>query len=403
MVLIFCVFVFVIGSCVGSFLNVLIYRLPRHLSIVWPGSHCPKCSHPISWYDNIPLLSWLLLGRSCRYCHQRISVVYPLVELVTAGVFTLVFVAYMVLGLRQDMPVITSGPAVSDWVTLGLHLWLVAALLAASAVDLRLSIIPLSITSLTAAVAVVLHGFFPGPMLATITSPTAGVAVGGCLGLIVSAVLLSLGIFHPTFRPMAEDGFVRGPRRKKSRQSRRRLKAAGPASLMESSTGDIKPRLEILHEILYLTPAVVLGLVGWLIASADTSLALRWQSFIGNSHVNALTASLFGLLIGGGLVWLTRILGTLAFGREAMGLGDVHLMAAAGAVLGCLAPVLAFFIAPFYGLLAALLTAVRHRQGELPYGPWLSLGLLTVMLFQDKIWAYLEPGLQVAWQLLIGG
>jgi leader peptidase (prepilin peptidase)/N-methyltransferase len=86
-----------------------------------------------------------------------------------------------------------------------------------------------------------------------------------------------------------------------------------------------------------------------------------------------------------------------------MGLGDVHLMAAAGAVLGCLAPILAFFIAPFYGLLAALLTAVRHRQGELPYGPWLSLGLLTIMLFQDKIWAYLSPGLEVAWQLLTGG
>jgi len=402
MPLILCVFVFVIGSCVGSFLNVLIYRLPRHISIVWPGSHCPKCKHPISWYDNIPLLSWLLLGRSCRYCHQSISVVYPLVELVTAGVFTLVFVAYMVVGLRQDMPIITAGPAASDWITLGLHLWLVAALLAASAVDLRLSIIPLSITSLTGVVAVVLHGFFPGPMLATITSPTAGLAVGGCLGLIISVVLLSLGIFRPTFRPMADDGFVRGPRRKRSRQSRRPLTAAGPAPSTQSST-DIRPRLEILHEMLYLTPPVVLGLVGWLMASADTPLALRWQAFVGNSHVNALTASLFGLLVGGGVVWLTRILGTLAFGREAMGLGDVHLMAAAGAVLGCLAPVLAFFIAPFYGLLAALLTAVRRRQGELPYGPWLSLGLLTVMLFQDKIWAYLSPGLEVAWQLLTGG
>ncbi|NIA06575.1 MAG: hypothetical protein GWP14_02880 [Actinobacteria bacterium] len=401
MVLIFCVFVFAIGSCVGSFLNVLIYRLPRHLSIVWPGSYCPKCKHPLSWYDNIPLLSWLLLGRSCRHCHQSISAVYPLVELVTAGVFTLVYVAYMVVGLRQDMPIITASPAVSDWVTLGLHLWLVAALLAASAVDLRLSIIPLSITSLTGVVAVVLHGFFPQPMLATIAGPTAGLTVGGCLGLVVSAVLLFLGIFQPTFRTMAEDGFVRGPRRKRSKQSRRRLRAAGPAPSTQSPA-NIKPRLEILHEILYLTPAVVLGLVGWFIASADTPLALRWQSFVGNAHVNALTSSLFGLLVGGGLVWLTRILGTLAFGREAMGLGDVHLMAAAGAVLGWLAPVLAFFIAPFYGLSAALLTAVRHRQGELPYGPWLSLGLLTVMLFQDKIWAYLRPGLEVAWQLLTG-
>ena len=83
-----------------------------------------------------------------------------------------------------------------------------------------------------------------------------------------------------------------------------------------------------------------------------------------------------------------------------MGLGDVHLMAAGGAVLGWLGPVLAFFIAPFYGLLAVVLSAARQRSGELPYGPWLSAGLLTVMLFQDKIWAYLEPGLLGLWQLL---
>ena len=129
---------------------------------------------------------------------------------------------------------------------------------------------------------------------------------------------------------------------------------------------------------------------------------MSWKTLVGNAHFNSLIGSLFGLLVAGGMVWLTRILGTLAFGREAMGLGDVHLMAAAGAVLGWLGPVLAFFIAPFFGLLAAILIAVRRRQGELPYGPWLSLGLLTVMLFQDKIWAYLKPGLEVAWQLLTG-
>ena len=399
MVWLSCVFVFVTGSCVGSFLNVLIYRLPRHKSIVRPGSHCPKCKHPISWYDNIPLLSWLLLGRACRHCHQSISATYPLVELVTACVFVLLYAAYMVMGVRKGMPILSAAPAPADWVMLGLHLWLVAALLAASAIDLRLSIIPLSITSVTAGLAVVLHGLFPQTMLGTVTSPTAGLAVGGCLGLVVSVVLLSLGIFRPTFQLMAEDGFVRGPRRKKQRKPRHRS-AAPVADSSTESAGHIKPRREIFHEILYLTPPVALGIVGWLIASADTSLASRWNTLIGNPHLNALITSLFGLLVGGGVVWLTRILGTLAFGREAMGLGDVHLMAAAGAVLGWLAPALAFFIAPFYGLLAALLTAVRHRQGELPYGPWLSLGLLTVMLFQDKIWAYLRPGLEVAWQLL---
>ena len=72
-------------------------------------------------------------------------------------------------------------------------------------------------------------------------------------------------------------------------------------------------------------------------------------------------------------------------------------------MLGWLAPVLAFFIAPFYGLIAVILSAARQRAGELPYGPWLSLGLLTTMIFQDKIWAYIGPGLELFWQLLRAG
>lgn len=401
MAVIFGVFVFIIGSCVGSFLNVLIHRLPRQMSIVRPGSHCPKCKHPIAWYDNIPMVSWLLLGRRCRDCGKSISGVYPLVELITAVVFTLVFVAYMVIGIRSDMPVLASGAGISDWVTLGLHLWLVGALLAASGIDLERSIIPLSITSLTVAVAVVINGFFPHPMLVRISGGTGGLAIGGCIGLIVSAVLLSVGVFKPTFRGSGEDGFVRGPRRRRNKHSRGRSQAAEAAEGRDAEEV-IGARGEILHEILYLAPAVVLAVVGWLIVSADTSLASGWQRAMGNAHVNAVASSLFGLLIGGAVVWATRILGTLAFGREAMGLGDVHLMAAAGAVLGWLGPTLAFFIAPFFGLSAALLTAVRRGRGELPYGPWLSLGLLTVMLFQDRIWGYLQPGLEAVWQLLNG-
>ncbi|MGQ0696579.1 MAG: prepilin peptidase [Nitrospiraceae bacterium] len=69
-----------VGALIGSFLNVCIYRLPRHESIVWPGSHCPSCSRPIAWYDNIPLVSYLsLLGR-CRHCEAPIPFHYPLVE-----------------------------------------------------------------------------------------------------------------------------------------------------------------------------------------------------------------------------------------------------------------------------------------------------------------------------------
>lgn len=80
---------FLLGLVFGSFLNVCILRLPRHESIVRPGSRCPTCSTPIRWFDNIPLLSWILLRARCRDCHQAIPWRYPLVELVTAIWFTI--------------------------------------------------------------------------------------------------------------------------------------------------------------------------------------------------------------------------------------------------------------------------------------------------------------------------
>jgi leader peptidase (prepilin peptidase)/N-methyltransferase len=75
------------GLCVGSFLNVCIYRLPRGESLVSPGSRCPKCKRPLRWFDNIPVLSWLVLRGRCARCGSPISLQYPVVELVTALVW----------------------------------------------------------------------------------------------------------------------------------------------------------------------------------------------------------------------------------------------------------------------------------------------------------------------------
>jgi leader peptidase (prepilin peptidase) / N-methyltransferase len=74
----------ILGLAVGSFLNVCIYRLPRHESLLWPGSHCPNCSQPLRWYHNLPVVSWLALGRRCAYCRAPIAARYPLVEIATA-------------------------------------------------------------------------------------------------------------------------------------------------------------------------------------------------------------------------------------------------------------------------------------------------------------------------------
>jgi leader peptidase (prepilin peptidase)/N-methyltransferase len=83
------VFSVVFGLIIGSFLNVVVYRLPRHESLVHPGSHCPSCDAAIRWYDNIPLVSWVILRGRCRSCKNRISVRYPLVEAFTGASFGL--------------------------------------------------------------------------------------------------------------------------------------------------------------------------------------------------------------------------------------------------------------------------------------------------------------------------
>ncbi|HUE88985.1 MAG TPA: prepilin peptidase [Vicinamibacterales bacterium] len=80
----------VLGVCVGSFLNVCIYRLPRGQSLASPPSRCPGCERPLRWYHNIPIVSWIALRGRCAYCHAPISMQYPIIELVTALVWVLI-------------------------------------------------------------------------------------------------------------------------------------------------------------------------------------------------------------------------------------------------------------------------------------------------------------------------
>ena len=77
------IYLFVIGVCIGSFVNVVIYRLPLNQSIIYPNSSCPKCNSKIKWFDNLPIISWFLLKGKCRVCYKKISISYPIIELCT--------------------------------------------------------------------------------------------------------------------------------------------------------------------------------------------------------------------------------------------------------------------------------------------------------------------------------
>jgi leader peptidase (prepilin peptidase)/N-methyltransferase len=93
-IVIFYIFAFIFGAVVGSFLNVCICRLPKNESIVFPPSHCPTCDYRIPWYDNVPIISYLILRGRCRSCKARISIQYPLVELVNALLTLFLFIHF---------------------------------------------------------------------------------------------------------------------------------------------------------------------------------------------------------------------------------------------------------------------------------------------------------------------
>jgi leader peptidase (prepilin peptidase)/N-methyltransferase len=158
--------------------------------------------------------------------------------------------------------------------------------------------------------------------------------------------------------------------------------------VLPRSFASIEPDREIQsaearREVLLETPFILVPLAGAALAFA----LIRVDALPG--PLAALGMAGVGMLVGGGAVWLTRILGTLGFGREAMGLGDVHLMAAAGAVIGWRDALLAYLIAPFVALgwIAVSGALARMRGGatrELPYGPHLALAV--VIAFLGRPW-----------------
>ena len=94
-------FIFLFGISFGSFLNVIIYRVPEGMSVSFPQSHCPICKHKLKWYHNIPILSWLMLKGKCAFCSSKISIKYPIIELITGFIWVLI---YIKLGLVWYMP-----------------------------------------------------------------------------------------------------------------------------------------------------------------------------------------------------------------------------------------------------------------------------------------------------------
>lgn len=163
------------GSLIGSFLNVVVYRVPAGLSLVRPPSACPSCGSRIRAYDNVPVVSWLVLRGRCRSCRARISVRYPLVELGTAILFAVV--AYAFLGPLH----VPGRPVAATALELSAYLWLAAVTVALAIIDVETHRLPDRIVLPTMAVMTVLL--------------TAAAAVDGDWGRLVRALIGAAALF----------------------------------------------------------------------------------------------------------------------------------------------------------------------------------------------------------------
>jgi leader peptidase (prepilin peptidase)/N-methyltransferase len=390
-------FVFTLGACVGSFLNVVVWRLPRGESLVTPPSHCPKCNNTLKAYDNIPILGWLKLGGKCRFCALPISPRYPIVEAVTGLLFVLYYVMFFMLQISPCLPNGQHVPLsiVSDWPIYGLYMFAIACLLAASLIDAELFIIPIEIPWLMAGVAIVVHAIIDKPSLPgalNLDPIPAAMALGAGVGLLLSVLLWWRGII-PTSFPQGEPMLEIDHEQYAKEVAEAKEKGQTVTPLPPEYTPR-QIRAEMWKEVLFLACPTLLAIACALAVLAVPSLNESWTRATSYHWFTGLLGAVWGGCIGAFTVWFFRILGTLGFGRVAMGLGDVHLMFGVGAVVGAVSSFAAFFLAPFFAILLHVWLLLVRGKRELPYGPYLSLATAFVMVFSCAIGNYLMPGVQ---------
>jgi leader peptidase (prepilin peptidase) / N-methyltransferase len=272
------------GLILGSFFNVLIWRLPRDESIVWPASHCPRCGRTIRPWENIPVLSYLLLRGKCAGCKGHISLTYPLIEIVTTLTAVLLWFTLLSPSWNRFWP---------HDVHLVLQCFVLLLMIPIAVIDIQHFIIPNQIT-------------FP------------------FLGIGLAASFLP---FDPT-----------------------------PATQ-------------------FLTT-----LINPLIPPADHPLLI--------SVAASFLASILGVLAGGGVLFMIGWIGGIIFKKEAMGWGDIKMMAMVGAIWGPGIAFYTFVFGAFLGAIVGVTQLVMRKLGKehyIPFGPYLGAGLFLAVLAGDRI------------------
>jgi len=244
------ILIFILGLIVGSFCNVCIYRIPKNESIIYPASHCPKCRTTIKPVDNIPLLSYILLKGRCRNCGSKISIQYPVVELLTGIIYLIIYLIY-------------------------------------------------------------------------------GLSIQSLIYIILSSALIIIAF--------------------------------------------IDLNEQIVPDVISL-PGIGVGLI--------LSFFVPYLSFINSA---------LGVVVGGGIILIIALVGSMIFKKEAMGGGDVKLAAMIGAFLGWRYTIISLFLGFFLGALAGIfliLSKIKSKEDMVPFGPFIALGSLITLLWGEKIIAW---------------
>ncbi len=257
------------GIVIGSFLNVCIYRIPKGLSILFPGSVCTKCNSKISWYDNIPILGYLILRGRCRNCKEKFSVRYIFIEFFT-GLITFLFLYYLFFSGSKPLE------------TVIVYILLTYILIVITFIDFDYLIVPNSLT------------------------------YSGMIFVLVISVLIP-GIFEYNNNQLGTQ-YV---------------------------------------SIYYVT---------------------RWHSLFN---------CLIGIIVSGGIVFATAIIGRCILKKDVMGIGDVKLMCMSGGIIGWKLGIIVFFIAPFFGILMAIPVMLKKNTRMIPYAPFLSIAIIVSIFFED--------------------
>ncbi|HZF41617.1 MAG TPA: prepilin peptidase [Blastocatellia bacterium] len=344
---------FVLGLIFGSFLNVVIHRVPRGASIVFPGSHCGACGAPIKAFDNIPLLSFALLGGRCRSCRARIPFSYPMVEL---GV-GLIFVAI----------VFKTGPS---WEAL-FEFAFACVIISLVFIDARHQLLPNAIT-------------YPAFLFAVAAAP-ARAALGG---------QPSLTFDISTFFPGLQSEFA--PWRAALFGGSLFAMAAPGFWLLDRLDpilfGKYFDWEEVDAENVGQTsgcPTIRMTMImGVIVAAAWAAMVV----FLSSEHQPAFEDAYDGLLlagagalISGGLVWCIRALYFFIRGFEGMGLGDVKMMSVVGAFQGFKGALGVLLLGSVIGLITGLILIYFRGRGErefktpLPFGACLGAAVLIIM------------------------